>query len=207
VPCSSRFRLANFWVLHPMLEQATRSWPFWSTPIWTRQGPHVESVFYQCRERKGPSRVRAASGELCLLKKARLARCTLALLLVFITHLHLQNYALKENMALPASQILERIATAGKAYESDELGSRELLIELGRDLVASLEIPSEFLQRSFWAEVSDKRQLLNHQTVLTASSLRCQRTASSQSKSSSSNISEMPGNKAVLPMSLPRRPV
>jgi hypothetical protein len=82
--------------LHPMLEQATRSWPLWSTPIRTRQGPHVESVFYQCRERKGPSRVRAASGELCLLKKARLARCTFALLLVFITHSGLQNYALRK---------------------------------------------------------------------------------------------------------------
>jgi len=58
-------------------------------------------------------------------------------------------------MAVPVSAILERIAAAGKAYEGDELGSRESLIELGRDLVASLEIPSEFLQRSFWAEVSE----------------------------------------------------
>lgn len=57
-------------------------------------------------------------------------------------------------MASPVAAILERIAAAGKAYEGDELGSRESLIELGRDLVASLEIPSEFLQRSFWAEVS-----------------------------------------------------
>lgn len=57
-------------------------------------------------------------------------------------------------MATPVSSIIERIAAAGKAYEGDELGSRESLIELGRDLVAALEIPSEFLQRSFWAEVS-----------------------------------------------------
>ena len=57
-------------------------------------------------------------------------------------------------MATPISKILERIAAAGKAYESDKIGSRENLIELSRDLVATLEIPSEFLQRSFWAEVS-----------------------------------------------------
>ncbi|CAG5184116.1 uncharacterized protein ALTATR162_LOCUS10918 [Alternaria atra] len=55
-------------------------------------------------------------------------------------------------MSTPVSAILERIAAAGKAYEGDEIGSRENLIELGRDLVAALEIPSEFLQRSFWAE-------------------------------------------------------
>jgi hypothetical protein len=57
-------------------------------------------------------------------------------------------------MATQVSKILERIAAAGKAYEGDEIGLRENLIELGRDLVATLEIPSEFLQRSFWAEVS-----------------------------------------------------
>lgn len=65
------------------------------------------------------------------------------------------NKALHE-MSLPVSSILERIAAAGKAYEGEELGSRESLIELGRDLVAALEIPSEFLQRSFWAEVSEQ---------------------------------------------------
>lgn len=59
-------------------------------------------------------------------------------------------------MSTPVSAILERIAAAGKAYEGDEIGSRENLIELGRDLVAALEIPSEFLQRSFWAEVSSQ---------------------------------------------------
>jgi len=55
--------------------------------------------------------------------------------------------------ASPITSILERIAAAGKAYEGDQVGSRESLIDLGRDLVAALEIPSEFLQRSFWAEV------------------------------------------------------
>ena len=52
------------------------------------------------------------------------------------------------------SLIVEQIAAAGKAYSSHEVGSRESLIDLGRSLVAALEIPSEFLQRSFWAEVS-----------------------------------------------------
>lgn len=40
------------------------------------------------------------------------------------------------------TSIVERIAAAGKAYEGDERGSREALIDLGRDLVAALEIPS-----------------------------------------------------------------
>ncbi|KFY33493.1 hypothetical protein V494_07590 [Pseudogymnoascus sp. VKM F-4513 (FW-928)] len=50
------------------------------------------------------------------------------------------------------SSILEGIAAAGKAFGEDEAGSRETLIEYGRSLVAALEIPSEFIQRSFWAE-------------------------------------------------------
>jgi len=56
--------------------------------------------------------------------------------------------------------ILERIAAAGRSYEGEERGSRETLIELSRDLIAALEIPSEFLQRSFWAEVSKTMHLL-----------------------------------------------
>ncbi|KAI4944314.1 hypothetical protein J4E86_009372 [Alternaria arbusti] len=55
-------------------------------------------------------------------------------------------------MSIPVPDILERVAAAGRAYETEQIGSRESLIELGRDLVAALEIPSEFLQRSFWAE-------------------------------------------------------
>lgn len=52
------------------------------------------------------------------------------------------------------SSILESLATAGNAFEKNEAGSREALIDLSRALVAELEIPSEFIQRSFWAEVS-----------------------------------------------------
>lgn len=66
-------------------------------------------------------------------------------------------------MATPSvTVILDRIAAAGKAYKKDDLGSREALIDLSRDLVAALEIPSEFLQRSFWAEV----RLLYHVRIL-----------------------------------------
>lgn len=66
-------------------------------------------------------------------------------------------------MATPSvTVILDRIAATGKAYKKDDLGSREALIDLSRDLVAALEIPSEFLQRSFWAEV----RLLYHVRIL-----------------------------------------
>ena len=60
-------------------------------------------------------------------------------------------------MASPTvSELLEGIATAGKALEKNEPGSKEALIENSRALVAALEIPSEFLQRTFWAEVSKR---------------------------------------------------
>jgi hypothetical protein len=52
------------------------------------------------------------------------------------------------------SSIIESLAAAGKAYEQNEADSRKTLIDLGVALVAQLEIPSEFLQRTFWAEVS-----------------------------------------------------
>ncbi|KAL4784456.1 S-adenosyl-L-methionine-dependent methyltransferase [Aspergillus varians] len=55
-------------------------------------------------------------------------------------------------MSTPVSSIIEGLAAAGRAFESNEAGSREALIDLGRKLVTQLEIPSEFLQRTFWAE-------------------------------------------------------
>lgn len=61
-------------------------------------------------------------------------------------------------VSTPASSILEDLATAGKAFEKNEAGSREALIDHSRALVAALEIPSEFIQRSFWAEVIFKYQ-------------------------------------------------
>ncbi|OBT72011.1 hypothetical protein VF21_08610 [Pseudogymnoascus sp. 05NY08] len=50
------------------------------------------------------------------------------------------------------SSILDGIAAAGKSFGENEAGSREALIEYSRSLVAALEIPGEFIQRSFWAE-------------------------------------------------------
>lgn len=51
------------------------------------------------------------------------------------------------------SGILERIGVARIAFDKGEAGSREALIDYSRALIASLEIPSEFMQRTFWAEV------------------------------------------------------
>lgn len=56
-------------------------------------------------------------------------------------------------MSSSVSSILESLTSAGKAFEGNGTGSREALIEHSRALIAELEIPSEFVQRSFWAEV------------------------------------------------------
>jgi hypothetical protein len=59
------------------------------------------------------------------------------------------------NMAQSSvSSIVERIVAAAKLYTNDVIGSRESLINLSETLTAALEIPSEFIQRSFWAEVN-----------------------------------------------------
>ncbi|PYI03680.1 putative O-methyltransferase [Aspergillus sclerotiicarbonarius CBS 121057] len=50
------------------------------------------------------------------------------------------------------SSILKDLSAAGTAFDNKEPGSREALIERSRALVATLEVPSEFMQRSFWAE-------------------------------------------------------
>ncbi|RAK95487.1 putative O-methyltransferase [Aspergillus ibericus CBS 121593] len=50
------------------------------------------------------------------------------------------------------SSILKDLGSTGNAFEDNEPGSREALIERSRALVAALEVPSEFVQRSFWAE-------------------------------------------------------
>jgi hypothetical protein len=51
------------------------------------------------------------------------------------------------------SEILDGITAARVAFEKNEAGSREALIDYSRALISSLEIPSEFVQRTFWAEV------------------------------------------------------
>lgn len=78
-------------------------------------------------------------------------------------------------MASPTvSALLESLATSGKAYGKDEAGSREALIEHSRALIAALEIPSEFIQRSFWAEVRTiPRTLLSHDYTNLFASLLC----------------------------------
>ncbi|OQE42078.1 hypothetical protein PENCOP_c004G03679 [Penicillium coprophilum] len=50
------------------------------------------------------------------------------------------------------STILDEIATSRAAFDKNEAGSREALIDQSRALIAALEIPSEFVQRTFWAE-------------------------------------------------------
>lgn len=58
-------------------------------------------------------------------------------------------------MSTPISSIIERIDAAGTAYESNQIGSRESLIELRRDMIATLEIAANsykgaFGQRYVW---------------------------------------------------------
>ncbi|KAJ5143775.1 uncharacterized protein N7515_002562 [Penicillium bovifimosum] len=56
-------------------------------------------------------------------------------------------------MASPSAiSILDAIATSRKAFENNEAGAREALIDQSRALISALEIPSEFVQRTFWAE-------------------------------------------------------
>lgn len=49
--------------------------------------------------------------------------------------------------------IIKQLTSTGKAFKENEPGSREALIAQSRALVAALEIPSEFIQRTLWAEV------------------------------------------------------
>ncbi|KAK4867735.1 hypothetical protein LT330_001245 [Penicillium expansum] len=56
-------------------------------------------------------------------------------------------------MASPSvSAILDGIANSRVALDNNEAGSRETLIDQSRALISALEIPSEFVQRTFWAE-------------------------------------------------------
>lgn len=48
-------------------------------------------------------------------------------------------------MTVPVSSILESLASAGKAFDINEAGAREALIEHSRALIGALEIPSEFV--------------------------------------------------------------
>lgn len=69
------------------------------------------------------------------------------------------------------SAILGKIASTGKSLENADPGAREALIAQSRALIAALELPSEFIQRTFWAEVS--HSILNdHLLFLTQSQAR-----------------------------------
>lgn len=58
-------------------------------------------------------------------------------------------------MTSPAAiTILQNLSSAAKEYEHNEAGAREALVDHSRALIAALEIPSEFMQRTLWAEVS-----------------------------------------------------
>lgn len=53
-----------------------------------------------------------------------------------------------------AITIFQDLTSAGEAFAKNEAGAREALIDHSRALIAALEIPSEFMQRTFWAEVT-----------------------------------------------------
>ena len=53
-----------------------------------------------------------------------------------------------------AITIFQDLTSAGEAFEKNEAGAREALIDHSRALIAALEIPSEFMQCTFWAEVT-----------------------------------------------------
>lgn len=53
-----------------------------------------------------------------------------------------------------ATSILQELTLAAKEFEKNEIGAREALIDQSRALISALEIPSEFIQHTFWAQVS-----------------------------------------------------
>lgn len=53
-----------------------------------------------------------------------------------------------------ATSILQELASAAKQFENNEAGAREALIEHSRALISALELPSEFIQHTFWTQVS-----------------------------------------------------
>ncbi|CAH0004400.1 unnamed protein product [Clonostachys byssicola] len=68
------------------------------------------------------------------------------------------------------SDIVERMQAAATALANNEIGSRETLLSLNRELLAELETPSEFLQRVYFAthslsgclEIAVNTQLFQH---------------------------------------------
>ncbi|KAJ5981981.1 hypothetical protein N7451_012081 [Penicillium sp. IBT 35674x] len=56
-------------------------------------------------------------------------------------------------------EILDGNAAARVAFEKHEGDSREALIDYGHALVSSLEFPSEFVQRTIWAEPAQSAKI------------------------------------------------
>lgn len=54
---------------------------------------------------------------------------------------------------MPPSEIVSRMQTAAKAFENDEIGSRETLLELWGELRAELELPCQVISRLFYETV------------------------------------------------------
>ncbi|KAF4973276.1 hypothetical protein FZEAL_9375 [Fusarium zealandicum] len=52
------------------------------------------------------------------------------------------------------SDIIQRMQAATAAYENNDVGSRETLLDLNRQLLAELETPTEFVQRVWFATAS-----------------------------------------------------
>ncbi|KAK7427372.1 hypothetical protein QQZ08_006141 [Neonectria magnoliae] len=55
---------------------------------------------------------------------------------------------------MTSSAIIERMKAASAALERNEIGARETLLDLNRELLAELETPTEFLQRLYFATAS-----------------------------------------------------
>lgn len=53
-----------------------------------------------------------------------------------------------------ASEILAKIGASTEAFTRNEPGAREKLLMLSHQLTATLETPSEAIQRMGWAEVN-----------------------------------------------------
>lgn len=56
-------------------------------------------------------------------------------------------------MEMAPSDIIKRMQDAAVSYDKQELGARETLLDLNRQLLAELETPTDFIQRIWFATV------------------------------------------------------
>ncbi|KAK7588663.1 hypothetical protein V3481_007685 [Fusarium oxysporum f. sp. vasinfectum] len=57
-------------------------------------------------------------------------------------------------MEMAPSDIIKRMQDAAVSYDKQELGARETLLDLNRQLLAELETPTDFIQRIWFATAS-----------------------------------------------------